>query len=489
MNTFFRVFVLVIICIAVTGALRKKFSPQIGEHFVEQQPIVSAQEQEVDPSWAQEVDEQQLLPQKQERASYLIWSDDPEIIYKKYLLASYLYKKHGSVEALPLAISYASQLGRFEDASLLLKELPDINTLKETLEVPVLMKLLMNTSDLSFWQLKQLKDLIETLKTQWSIDDAEYNMYYFVITLIKWDMDNAQFYLNGLQAGRFYREYSQLRALETTTKQYGETPAYYLRGVRAMYLYQQGRWWPARTIWQQIRQQDPAYLLAEQLFAYSSIALQDRKWALLSLQQLQKIDPEYRDVYQFFQAISHYSLKEYEASILLFKQIPETSVYTTDVVRYMLLAYVALQDYEQIGVLLDKLITVPLLQDADVYTLFDSLLYSDQKEQWYTLFTRFGEQIERLEKRCQLELKDKAYICLYGKAGILLASGEEAKAYQILRRIVSWYPRVSLYKMLWDIAQEQSTSEEAEERYRRAFLIQQENTQYATPGTKQIGLQ
>lgn len=489
MNTFLRVFVLVLICIAVTGALRKKYASDSGESFVAQQQKVSAQEQESVPPWEQDDNETQLLPQKQEWASYLVGSDDPEIIYKKYLLASYLYKKHWSVEALPLAISYASQLGRFEDASLLLKELPDISTLKETLEVPVLMKLLMNTSDLSFWQLKQLKDLIENLKLQWSIDDAEYNMYYFVITLIKWDMDNAQFYLHGLQTGRFYREYSQLRALETTTKQYGDTPPYYLRGVWAMYLYQQGRWWPARTIWQQIRQQDPTYLLAEQLFAYSSIALQDRKWALLSLQQLQKIDPEYRDVYQFFQAISHYSLQEYEASILLFKQIPETSVYITDVVRYMFLAYVALQDYEQIGVLLDKLVAVPLLQDADVYTLFDSLLYTDQKEKGYVLYTRFREQIERLERRCQLELKDKAYICLYGKAGILLASGEEEKAYQILRRIVSWYPRVSLYKLLWDIAEQQFTTEEAEDRYRRAFLIQQENTQYATPGTKQIGLQ
>jgi hypothetical protein len=87
--------------------------------------------------------------------------------------------------ALPLAISYATQLGRFDEASLLLKELPDIDTLKDTLEIPVLMKLLMNTSDLSFAQLKQLKDFVETLKTQKSIDDAEYNFYFFVITLIK----------------------------------------------------------------------------------------------------------------------------------------------------------------------------------------------------------------------------------------------------------------------------------------------------------------
>gem|GEM_PF-7107249 len=112
----------------------------------------------------------------------------------------------------------------------MLKELPDITTLKDTLEIPVMMKLLMNTSDLTFAQLKQMKDFIETLKSQGSVDDAEYNLYYFVITLIKGDMDNAHFYLSGMQIGKYNEQYKQLRALEETTKQYGSTPPiYYLR--------------------------------------------------------------------------------------------------------------------------------------------------------------------------------------------------------------------------------------------------------------------
>lgn len=125
------------------------------------------------------------LPKKQERDEYLSGSNDPDIIYKKFLLAAYLYKKYESFQALSLAISYATQLGRFDEASLLLKELPDISSLKDTLETPVLMKLLMNTSDLSFAQLKQIKELIEVLKAQGRVSNDEYNMYYFVITLIK----------------------------------------------------------------------------------------------------------------------------------------------------------------------------------------------------------------------------------------------------------------------------------------------------------------
>ncbi len=491
MNTRLRIVVVILVCTTWVVSLRKKFAPQGEQTFVVQQDqqsdIVAAQW----VSWTDfENESGDILPQEQEWWAYLIGSDDPEIVYKKYLLASYLYRKHSAIQALPLAISYATQLGRFDEASLLLKEIPDITTLKDTLEIPVMMKLLMNTSNLDFAQLKQLKDFIETLKQQWSIDDAQYNLYYFVITLIKWDMDNALFYLNGLQAGRYNKEYEQLRSLEASTRQYGESlPSYYLRAVRAMFLYQQGRRWPARNIGQQIRQQDPNYLLAEQLIAYSSMALQDRRGASLSLQQLQKVDASYSDVYQFFQAIAHYSLQEYEASILLFQQIPATSVYYNDVLRYMFLAYLAVEEYDKVDVFLNKLVNQPVLQDADVYTIFDSLLYNWQEKTGHALYERFSSLIERLESRCQTEMKDKAYICLYGKWWMLLATWEEEKAYQVLRRIVSRYPRVSLFKLLWELAQENWNETESEERYRRAFLIQQENTYLWTESIGQVGLQ
>jgi hypothetical protein len=52
-------------------------------------------------------------------------------------------------------------------------------------------------------------------------------------------MDNAKFYLQGLQVGKYAEKYTKLISLEEATKQYGETPSYYLRGVWAMFLYQQ----------------------------------------------------------------------------------------------------------------------------------------------------------------------------------------------------------------------------------------------------------
>lgn len=489
MQTRIRLLVLVIVCGTSAIALRTKFSPaHRGEQFVDQKKntqLVAAQEVQPPTEMPNELRENTMtdpqLPVQEQRNEYLTGGNDPDALYKKYLLASYLYSKHKSMVALPLAISYATQLWRFDDASRLLKELPDIKSLQDAIEIPVLMKLLFNTSDLDFAQLKHFKDFVNTLKEQGSIGETEYMFYYFVLTLVKGDMSNAQFYLSSLQTGNYAWVYHQLKELEEVVNQYGTTPSYYLRGVWAMFLYQQGWWWPARSIGQQIRQEDPKYLLAEQLIAYSSMALQDRKSTILSLQQLQKIDPTYVDVYQFFQAIAHYSLREYETSIALFRQIPEQSVYYQDVVRYLFLAYTAIEDEEHIGQFLAVLTSGAVLHDADVYTIFDSLLYSDQKEKGYPFYKKFSVQIEQLEYRCQRELQEKPYICLYGKWGILLARGEYEKAYQILRRIVNRYPRVSLLKLLGDLAREQKLNEEAEEWYRRAFLVKTENAAIALP--------
>lgn len=482
-----RIFVLGIVAVLSGAALRKTFSSS-GEIVLSDHEEIAAVNAEYAES-SSSGNEQKTLPGKKERADYLVGSTDPTVLYKKYLLATYLYEKHQAEQALPLAISYATQLGRYDEASALLKKLPDISSLQDTLEIPVLMKLLFNTSDLSFAQLKHLKEFVETLRQQWSIDQASYNFYYFVITLIKGDMENAQFYLAWFEQGVYAKQYSQLRTLEKATKAYGNTPLYYLRGVRAMYLYQQWRWWPARYIGQQLRQEDPNYLLAEQLIAYSSMALQDRKAAIFSLQQLQKIDPSYSDVYQFFQGIAHYSLQEYETTILLFEQLPKESAYYADVVRYLFLSYAALGDHDNVGKKLDAMLANKKLLDADVYTIFDTILYGKEMHAWYTLYQRFSDRLETVEQRCQQELSDRAYICLYGKWGILLAQWEKQKAYALMGRIVSWYPRWSLYTLLGDLAWELGYDDQAESRYQKWFLLQQQEVSPSLEHTQQFGLQ
>jgi hypothetical protein len=72
MKNWLRVSVLIFVCLIATIALRQKFSSDdTGEDFIDQQPIVAAQENETVPEQATGVIETDM-PKEQERATYLV---------------------------------------------------------------------------------------------------------------------------------------------------------------------------------------------------------------------------------------------------------------------------------------------------------------------------------------------------------------------------------------------------------------------------------
>lgn len=120
-----------------------------------------------------------------ERNSYLERDDGQDATLKKYLFAQYLFTYHGNKKALPIAISLAIQLGKFDEANDLITQLPDDESVTEVISFDILMKLLLNTTNLSFARIKQIKTVVENAYTSKKIDLATYNWYFFIITVIK----------------------------------------------------------------------------------------------------------------------------------------------------------------------------------------------------------------------------------------------------------------------------------------------------------------
>lgn len=404
-----------------------------------------------------------------ERNAYLERNDGQDATLKKYLFAQYLFTHHANQKALPIAISLAIQLGKFDEANDLIVQLPDDESVTEVISFDVLMKLLLNTTNLSFARIKQIKTVIENAYKTQKIDLATYNRYFFILTVIKWDMDNAHFYLDGLQFTPQQHKRDQLLILQKATQVYWSTPVYHLRAVRAMYLYQQWWRWPALHVWQEIRQQDPTYILAEQLIAYGSMALQDRKQAVYALQHLQKTDTTYADMYQFFQGIAHFFLNEHQESILLLKEVSAKSAYAADVNRYLLLNYVALWERKQVTATIEQLTAQKKLLATDFATLFDLLLF--YKIENNNELSEWDQQIvHELITRCQKELRDDLHVCLYGKWWLLFRQWEEQKAYMILQRIVAWYPKKRIYDVLIAYAEKEWLND-ANKRKEQLFIV------------------
>ncbi|MBP6256619.1 hypothetical protein KA405_02620 [Patescibacteria group bacterium] len=120
-----------------------------------------------------------------DRKQYLENGDGQDATLKKYLFAQYLYTQQNNEKALPIAVSLAIQLGKFDEANQLISNLPESDDLKDIVSFDILMKLLFNTSDLSFARIKQIKSVIENAYKSKKIDLATYNRYFFIMTVIK----------------------------------------------------------------------------------------------------------------------------------------------------------------------------------------------------------------------------------------------------------------------------------------------------------------
>ncbi|MDP2669969.1 MAG: hypothetical protein Q8O99_03055 [bacterium] len=239
-----------------------------------------------------------------------------------------------------------------------------------------------------------------------------------------------------------------------------------------MALYKQGRRGISLHIGNEILTQDRNYLLAHQLIAYSSMSLQSRRGAVQELEHLQELHPDYVDVYQFFQAICHYFEGKYAASVSVFQQIPTQSAYFHDALRYLFLSYIALGDTAKAGETATELLQTDDLVIADIYTIFDLFFYTPLKEKSeFTLYAFFPQVVDEALRICESRFTKYGYVCLYGKAGSLIADHEEDKALRLLEGVVKRYPRAELYEYIGDLYRNKDEKTVAQGRYQQAFLL------------------
>lgn len=82
---------------------------------------------------------------------------------------------------------------------------------------------------------------------------------------------------------------------------------------------------------------------------------------------------------------------------------------------------------------------------------------------------------------CESRFSEHGYVCLYGKAGKLLAEQEDEKALRLLEGVVKRYPRPELYEYIADMYRKAGDKKTAQEWYQQAFLLAE-----GTPGEEDL---
>ena len=125
-------------------------------------------------------------------------------------------------------------------------------------------------------------------------------------------------------------------------------------------------------------------------------------------------DADNEQLYSFLAGVAHMQLEQYPEAILLLRDVRDEQ-FRADALRYLLLAYVRIKEYEPLTNVLETFLQQTQWLPHDFFTLFDLFFYEPLREDSApVLYTRFPNEAERLIDACYTHLASEyAYICLW----------------------------------------------------------------------------
>lgn len=158
-------------------------------------------------------------------------------------------------------------------------------------------------------------------------------------------------------------------------------------------------------------------MLGDQLIAYGSFYLSDRRRSYESLERLEQRDSQHDDLYVFLEGITLFELEDYPTALLSFLQVKDP-VYRTDTLRYLLLTYHRLADTAKIGEVMKFLLRQSDIGPYDYFTVFDMFFYEPvRRDEDVVLFATYFDLAAQWLEHCYEHIASEyTYVCLYGKA-------------------------------------------------------------------------
>ena len=380
-----------------------------------------------------------------------------------------MYQQRNDISLLPVLIELALAERMYDKALEYVAVLEEQNMLIWYIDQSRIFDLLFNWLDLNFKDIERIKRLMLYYVDQWYVGTWDELLYSSLITLVRWDMENYVYYIEQLEDSIYGNRYTQHLQDVAIVETFPDVSWLYLEMLTALHVFHE--WWyqVAKVIAERWIKQNDEYILPRQIHAYSSLLLKDVADARSSLEWLMLYDEQHAELYSFLLWVVNFVSWAYPDAILVLQWVSD-SLYEADVLRYLLLSYAEIEDWDSVAVNAEQLLSQDDVTRFDFYTVFDLFFYQPLRQWWsLELYTTYSDIADLYIQQCYQDIDDRyAYICLYGKAGRLLVEGKTDKAYNYLERLVKWYPTAFMFEVLWDISYQQKDYEQAKKRFIQA---------------------
>ncbi len=229
---------------------------------------------------------------------------------------------------------------QFDDAKLLVYGLTSQE--QETLDQKLLFRIVLHSfSQTNPAEYELLVLLADKLYEEEKLTLEEYQYYQLLFSLAEGNYDNISGLMEALSDTHYASFIQQIAQNLQTFESFDKVAEYYLDGLMAHSLMNEGYFALAKKLALPILIEYPDYILPQQIMAYANFATHDYARAVEYFSQLLELDYQKKNVYLYYLGVAYYHLENYTESVVYLAQITDVQ-YLLDADRFLVLSYLKL---------------------------------------------------------------------------------------------------------------------------------------------------
>lgn len=420
--------------------------------------------------------DQQLISNDRMSLNDIINTVDNSATSGTFVSTQQLAQQYHTSKDPNVGIQYITKLTKEFNYSQAYKEIQDFDSMTLKKMNPHLVLRIFFNSELIAKKTQNLtiiENLIGEFSTKKLITSNETQWYKALLTLIRWDTKN--FILNlpifdKTSDSELKSTIDDIRIKAKQSTQGQDIPPYYTDGVIALSLFQHGYPFVAQQLSLAIVEQHPNYILPQQILAYSNMTL--HQWSQAQSYFLQLITQDSKNIttYQFFAGVCSYWLGKYTDAILYLNQIPVNAI-ISDIIRYKILSYIALEDWTNTAKQMKNLLTQNDISNADMMLIRENTVFKPYMMGWsYAIIAKDSSILDLYIERCATQHNDPL-ICEIGKLAKDVQLNLNSYSDSYLKTLIAKFPRSYLYYILGDYYIKKGNKTEAQKAYVSALSL------------------
>ena len=320
--------------------------------------------------------------------------------------------------------------------------------------------------------MSKFMSFIDQIKYKSLISSDDYLLYQSLSKLWNKDYEGANLLLKQIKSPIYNNFVIQI---DDSIKKFNTqkwVPTYYKDSLIALVAMKNGYFSVANKLSVDSILQNREYILPYQILAYSNFLTNNRDKAIESFYELNSLDIENQDKYNFHIWVSYYRLWNYQKSILTLSQLANTSEYKLDSYRYLLLNYQKLEDEEKVVQLWQKILWQNNLKESDFKTFYDIVFYKPfSTDSKYTIYNKYRQISYDYVSTCYEKFGQKNDTCLYWEVWLDVANDSREDVENNLLYLAENYPQSNIFQALWDYYRYQKLDEKAKTYYLKAISL------------------